>query len=194
VGRDDDRAAWQGRWHSARLEALAEEVGIRVEKDPRIGWSPTTPTAETSTSYAQVIAELGAVLRQHRAVEVPAGGAPRRARRRACACDRKIGVVKTVLAAGPIGTGSGAATLPSRQGARHATKDLCREQRGDLSCRMSQHCRERSQVDLVDPKAGDRARERSCDGSVGEERGRDPEGVGDAFAFGLGPPGFAYLQ
>jgi hypothetical protein len=32
----------QGRWHNARFKALAEELGIEVTKDPRIGWSPTT--------------------------------------------------------------------------------------------------------------------------------------------------------
>ena len=32
----------QGRWHDAKFKALAEEVGISVEKDARIGWSPTT--------------------------------------------------------------------------------------------------------------------------------------------------------
>jgi hypothetical protein len=37
----------QGRWHNARFKALAEELGIEVTKDPRIGWSPTNLPAET---------------------------------------------------------------------------------------------------------------------------------------------------
>lgn len=93
----------QGRWHNARFKALAEEVGICVEKDPRIGWSPTTLPAETRTGYAQVIAELGAVLRLHRAIEVTGGmskkpGTPPAA----CGCGRKIRVSKAVLSEGPI--------------------------------------------------------------------------------------------
>lgn len=31
----------QGRWHNTKFKALAEELGIEVSKDPRIGWSPT---------------------------------------------------------------------------------------------------------------------------------------------------------
>lgn len=74
-----------------------------MEKDPRIGWSPTTLPAETRTSYAQVIAELGAVLRLHRAIEVTGGKAKKPGTPPAvCGCGRKIRIGKSALAAGPI--------------------------------------------------------------------------------------------
>ncbi len=93
----------QGRWHNAKFKALAEEVGISVEKDPRIGWSPTTLPAQTREVYAEVIAELGSVLRLHRAVEITGSGPKKPATPPcACGCGRTIRVSKTVLAAGPI--------------------------------------------------------------------------------------------
>lgn len=98
--RDTSR---QGRWHNARFKALAEEVGISVAKDPRLGWSPTTLPAATRATYATTIAELGAALRLHRAVETSTGtvkkpGTPASV----CGCGRRIRASRTVLAAGPI--------------------------------------------------------------------------------------------
>ena len=93
----------QGRWNNARFKALAEEVGIAVKQDPRLGWSPTILPAHTRTAYAQVITELGAVLRLHRAVETTAGGTSRSITPPCvCGCGRKIRVSKAVLLAGPI--------------------------------------------------------------------------------------------
>ena len=93
----------QGRWHNARFRALAEEVGIEVSKDPRLGWSPTALPSATRGAYAEVIAELGHALCLARAVEATGG------RTKAtptpsvvCACGRRLRVGKTVLAAGPI--------------------------------------------------------------------------------------------
>jgi len=96
----------QGRWHNAKFKALAEELGIEVAKDPRIGWSPTTIPASTREQYAEVIDELGRVLRLHRAVEV-AGGKDKKPSPPPCVCEcgRKIRVSPTVLAAGPITCG-----------------------------------------------------------------------------------------
>jgi len=64
----------QGRWHNARFKALAEEVGIEVSKDDRLGWSPTAIPTATRETYAEVIAELGRVLRLFRSVEITGGG------------------------------------------------------------------------------------------------------------------------
>jgi len=64
----------QGRWHNAKFKALAEELGIEVTKDDRIGWPPTAIPAATRETSAEVIAELGWVLRLHRSVEIGAGG------------------------------------------------------------------------------------------------------------------------
>ncbi|MGD9989551.1 hypothetical protein [Pseudonocardia sp.] len=93
----------QGRWHNAKFKALAEEVGIEVAKDPRIGWSPTTLPEATRREYAVVVEELGRVLRTYRAVEISGAGKTSKVSPAAvCGCDRKIRVSKSVLAAGPI--------------------------------------------------------------------------------------------
>jgi hypothetical protein len=59
--RDIKDTSRQGRWHNAKFKALAEELGIEVAKDPRIGWSPTAIPASTREEYAEVIDELGRV-------------------------------------------------------------------------------------------------------------------------------------
>lgn len=96
----------QGRWHNAKFKALAEELGIEVTKDPRLGWSPTAIPTSTRERYAEVIDELGRVLRLHRSVEI-AGGKDKKPSPPPCVCEcgRKIRVSATVLAAGPITCG-----------------------------------------------------------------------------------------
>ena len=93
----------QGRWHNTRFKTLAEELGIAVVKDARIGWSPTTVTDSTREAYRVTIAELGAALRLYRAPE-PTGGQSGKAKTPPCVCEcgRRIRVAPTVLAAGPI--------------------------------------------------------------------------------------------
>ena len=59
----------QGRWHNARFKALAEELGIEVTKDPRLGWSPTTLPEVTRDDYAATLAELRRALLLHRSPE-----------------------------------------------------------------------------------------------------------------------------
>lgn len=97
----------QGRWHNARFKALAEELGIEVAKDARIGWSPTTIPAATREAYAAVIAELGRVLRLHRSAEITDGGRVKKPSPPPCVCEcgRRIRVSPAVLAAGPITCG-----------------------------------------------------------------------------------------
>jgi hypothetical protein len=93
----------QGRWHNARFKAVAEEVGIAVAKDPRLGWSPTTLTTAAHAAYRQVIADLGSVLRLHRAVELSGSGVKKPGPPPCvCGCGRKIRVAPSVLAQGPI--------------------------------------------------------------------------------------------
>jgi hypothetical protein len=96
----------QGRWHNARFKALAEELRIEVTKDASIGWSPTTIPAGTREAYAQVIDELGRVLRLHRSLDM-GGGRAKEPSPPACVCEcgRRIRVSPTVLAAGPITCG-----------------------------------------------------------------------------------------
>jgi hypothetical protein len=93
----------QGRWHNARFKALAEELGIEVTEDPKLGWSPTNLPTVTREAYAGTIAELGAALRLIRDVEVAGEGKKSKPSPPAvCGCGRKIRVSKTVLVAGPI--------------------------------------------------------------------------------------------
>jgi hypothetical protein len=99
----------QGRWHNAKFKALAEELGIEVTKDARLGWSPTSLPTATREAYAGTIAELGQALRLIRAVEITGEGKKSEPTPPAvcgcgcgCGCGRKIRVSKTVLAAGPI--------------------------------------------------------------------------------------------
>ena len=97
----------QGRWHNARFKALAEELGIEVSKDGRIGWSPTSIPATTRDAYAEVIDELGRVLRQHRSVETTDGVRVKKPSPPpcVCGCGRRIRVSPAVFAAGPITCG-----------------------------------------------------------------------------------------
>jgi len=44
--RDTSR---QGRYHNARFKTLAKELGLEVRRDPLIGWSVTTPAADTAS-------------------------------------------------------------------------------------------------------------------------------------------------
>ncbi len=97
----------QGRWHNARFKALAEEVGIEVTKDPRLGWSPTTLPQATRNSYTVTLADLGQALRMHRTAEAVRGGrqSNNNPKPSVCDCGRRIRVAVAVLAAGPITCG-----------------------------------------------------------------------------------------
>jgi hypothetical protein len=104
--RDIKDTSRQGRWHNVRFKQLAEEVGIQVTKDPRIGWSPTTVTDATEAMYGATIAELGRALRLYRSTEAT----PDQEKKPTtppcvCGCGRKIRVSAKTLAAGPISCG-----------------------------------------------------------------------------------------
>ncbi|WP_207223611.1 hypothetical protein [Pseudonocardia sediminis] len=95
----------QGRWHNARFKAFAEEIGVAVEKDPKLGWSPTTVPDATRAVYAAAIGELGRALRMRRASETTGGAEkPKKPGPPACvcACGRRIRVAVSVREAGPI--------------------------------------------------------------------------------------------
>lgn len=97
----------QGRRHNARFKALAEELGIEVTKDSRIGWSATTLPADTRDAYAEVIVELGRALRLHRSAEIAEGRRTKKPSLPPCVCEcgRRIRVSPIVLAADPISCG-----------------------------------------------------------------------------------------
>lgn len=97
----------QGRYHNARFKELAEELGIEVSKDPRIGWSPTSVPAATRQRYADTIAALTDALRLYRAPEQTGGNAGKSKNPPPCVCEcgRRIRVATSVLDAGPITCG-----------------------------------------------------------------------------------------
>lgn len=95
----------QGRYHNAKFKTVAEELGIDLEKDPRIGWSLTTVPAATREQYADTVAALTAALRMYRAPEHTTTGKSKNPPPCVCECDRRIRVATSVLEAGPITCG-----------------------------------------------------------------------------------------
>ena len=114
----------QGRYHNRRFQALAAELGLRVEQVPVIGWSDTHVPEQTAASYAVQVAEFAEALVIHRYAEGAATttggdegsegndgetdeagrlGKPSNVCR--CACPRRITVAPTILALGPITCG-----------------------------------------------------------------------------------------
>ena len=63
----------QGRYHNRKFKTLAEEIGLSVEEDPKIGWSPSTLADGTATAYAAELERLTAALTAYRHPE-PTGG------------------------------------------------------------------------------------------------------------------------
>lgn len=96
----------QGRYHNKRFKQLAEELGLVIERDPRIGWSLTTLPAATAERYAAAIDALDRAIALHRRSEPTGGGASGRGNLLAatCQCDppRRIRVAPSTLASGPI--------------------------------------------------------------------------------------------
>ena len=120
----------QGRYHSRKFKALAEEMGLFVAESPGIGWSDTFVPEAARTDYAQVLDALSAAIRIHRRAEGtlvpttpgdensaaapgPAGGTggtttgagSRNGAAARCGCGRRIRVTASVLALGPITCG-----------------------------------------------------------------------------------------
>lgn len=50
----------KGQYHNVRFKKIAEEVGLAVQKDDRIGWSLTAMRPETAVAYAIEIEALRA--------------------------------------------------------------------------------------------------------------------------------------
>jgi hypothetical protein len=94
----------QGRYHSGRYRALAQELGLEVKRNGSIGWSDTTVLPETERRYRAALDRLSAALVAYRHAE------PRGAGRASnnnggvlvCRCPRRIRVAPTVAAQGPI--------------------------------------------------------------------------------------------
>jgi hypothetical protein len=94
----------QGRYHNKRFKQLGEELGLVIERDPRIGWSLTTLPSPTAERYAAAIDTLERAIALHRRNEPTAGGGDRSGNllAAACRCPRRIRVAPRTLADGPI--------------------------------------------------------------------------------------------
>lgn len=98
----------QGRYHNTQFKALAEEVGITVTKDPRIGWSPADLPAATRNDYGDTVEVLGRALRLYRCRENTGSGTTTKPTNPPpCVCERgrRIRVATSVRDAGPITCG-----------------------------------------------------------------------------------------
>jgi curved DNA-binding protein CbpA len=95
----------QGRYHNKQFKAHAEELGITVEFDTRIGWSPTTVLDTAAAAYARQLQALEDALTLWRLDETLTPGTPRRSTNliaATCPCGRKIRVAASTLAEAPI--------------------------------------------------------------------------------------------
>jgi hypothetical protein len=93
----------QGRYHNAKYKAIAEELGLTVERHPLIGWSLTTLPHATATAYASTITELEHAITLHRRSEPgPSATGGSNLIAAACACPRRIRVAPGTLAQGAI--------------------------------------------------------------------------------------------
>lgn len=93
----------EGRYHNQRFKTIAEELGLKVEHHPSLGWSLTSLPASTAGRYAPTIKQLERALTGHRQAEAAAGRRPdRNLKPCECRCPRRIRVAAGVLALGPI--------------------------------------------------------------------------------------------
>jgi hypothetical protein len=95
----------QGRYHNTKFRDIAVELGITVEKDPKIGWSITTVPDLTAADYAAEVDELDQALIAYRLADVP-NGKPKTNNGivAECGCQpaRKIRLSRSTYDLGPI--------------------------------------------------------------------------------------------
>jgi hypothetical protein len=94
----------EGRYHNRRFKALAEELGLTVERHELLGWAITEVSASTAGAYAPTIAALERAIVAYRDREQPRGERerPAGAVMAICDCGRRIRIARSVLARGPI--------------------------------------------------------------------------------------------
>jgi curved DNA-binding protein CbpA len=95
----------QGRYHNKKFKTCAEELGITVEHDQRIGWSLTTVPDETATAYERQLAALQIAMTLWRIDEYNPTGTTRRNTNllaAACPCGRSIRAAASTLAEAPV--------------------------------------------------------------------------------------------
>lgn len=94
----------QGRYHNARYQALALELGLLVEEVGAIGWSATRLPPSTAQLYHRELAGIQRALVAYRHPETRDEGKPKSnngtvAR---CDCGRQFRITRTVLNLAPI--------------------------------------------------------------------------------------------
>jgi hypothetical protein len=108
----------QGRYHNTRFRDLATELGTRVERDPRIGWSITTVPDTTAQHYGDQIATLDAAIKAHRLADVHGVGRTTGNNGLVATCEcappRKIRLSRTAYDAGAITCGACEADFTAR--------------------------------------------------------------------------------
>jgi curved DNA-binding protein CbpA len=97
----------QGRYHNQKFKAHAEELGITVEHDSRIGWSITTVPEATARRYAVQIAALAEAMTlwRHAEQQTTRGGNGSRSTNllaASCLCGRLIRIAASTLAMAPV--------------------------------------------------------------------------------------------
>jgi curved DNA-binding protein CbpA len=95
----------QGRYHNKQFKTHAEELGLHVEHDDRIGWSASTITPATHAAYARQLDALGHAMTMWRHGETTTGPTVRRNTNliaASCPCGRSIRVAASTLAEAPI--------------------------------------------------------------------------------------------
>jgi hypothetical protein len=95
----------QGRYHNKKFKTCAEELGITVEHDQRIGWSITTVPDDTAAAYERQLAALAIAMTLWRIDEHNPTGTTRRSTNltaAACPCGRSIRVAASTLAEAPV--------------------------------------------------------------------------------------------
>jgi curved DNA-binding protein CbpA len=95
----------QVRYHNKHFKTLAEQLGLIVEHDPRIGWSASTITDVTQIAYARQLADLTQAMTLWRHSETATSPTTRRTSNfiaAVCSCGRSIRVAASTLAEAPI--------------------------------------------------------------------------------------------
>jgi curved DNA-binding protein CbpA len=94
----------QGRYHNKHYKVHAEELGLTVESDRRVGWSVTTVPGHTAAAYESQLQALHEAMTLWRLDETLTPTQRRNSNLLAatCPCDRRIRVAVSTLAEAPI--------------------------------------------------------------------------------------------
>jgi hypothetical protein len=91
-----------GRYHNKRYVALAEELGLKVQRRGSVGWSDTSPPDTLLDSYASTIRRLEKTLNAWRKGDQQVKAPSRNLALAVCECERRIRVAPATYSEGPI--------------------------------------------------------------------------------------------